>query len=127
MKRKIIIISISLVLIFFLTVLGIYHKFDYVNHHKEYFISSEISPNGNYKIEFYQIGKPAFFDSARVKVKLIDIKSNKILEEINASSHNDGAGFCAELYEIVWYETYSEITIKSVESSDVKYTVSLGD
>ena len=132
-RRKIILITVLVVVFTILTVLAIgvskiiieYRQDEYVTKHKITDVGTEISPDGNYEIIFQQVGEPIFFSEADIKITVKDISNEETLEVIESAVYDDGGPFDPDNWEVTWNEESVSIVIKSDEHIDQCYEVPL--
>ena len=79
---------------------------------------TEISPDGEYKIVFQQVGSPEWpLGSVSVKVTVKNNKSNKNIDVIKTSLNNDGSSFSKYNWDVVWHDEKVEITLEGADDA----------
>ncbi len=91
---------------------------------EEVVITSESSPDSKYTVYLYQVGSPQWsFGSVRAKLVLKN-SNEKILDEVNFSLGNDGAGVYAQnLVTITWMENEVGILMDADEEPEEYYVL----
>lgn len=126
MKKKIIIIVVSLFL--GLIILGSMHigLSIYRNEYKLTDKGTELSPNDSFAVVFQMVGVPDWpFGSTHIKVTVKDTKSNETIKIIDTYIQDDGATLRKENWYVVWQSDSVEITLKGSEQEDSVYTIQL--
>ncbi len=126
MKKRIIIIVVSLFL--GLAVLASVHigLSIYKNEYKLTDKGTELSPDGNFAVVFQMVGVPDWpFGSTHVKVTVKDTESNETIKIIDTHIQDDGATLQKDNWYVVWQSDSVEITLKGSEQEDSVYTVQL--
>ena len=126
MKRKIVIICVSLLAVIVMLVVGFVSWFIYADNYQLIDRGSSSSPDGGYEVVFHQVDSPHWpFGSVDVKVTLRNKESKKKIEVIETSISNDGASFCEQDWTVVWQEESVEITLRGSEQNDAVYLIPL--
>ncbi len=126
MKKKIIIIVVSL--LSGLAVLASVHigLSIYRNEYKLTDKGTELSPDGNFAVVFQMIGVPDWpFGPTHVKVTVKETESNEAIKIIDTYIQDDGATLRKDNWYVVWQSDSVEITLKGSEQEDSVYTVQL--
>ncbi len=126
MKKKIIIIAVSLLLGSALLASVHIGLSIYKTEHKLSDKGTELSPDGRFAVVFQMVGVPDWpFGSTHVKVTVKETASNETVEIIDTYVEDDGAALSQDNWYVIWQSGSVEITLKGSEQEDTVYTVQL--
>lgn len=88
-------------------------------------IGTEVSPGGNYKIDFQMVGKPFnTWSNTQVKI-MVRRANNQKIETIEKSLVNDGWPLDSSNWDVSWNLDEVTITLTNANGADHVYVVSL--